>query len=77
MPEPPRPGAAKPAALGEPQQKPRIKGELRLTGESIELNDLLQFRERLEQMTRELVDEFSRIISLRPVSSEQDSDTRS
>jgi NTP pyrophosphatase (non-canonical NTP hydrolase) len=58
------------------RKEPKIKGELRLTGETIELAELLAFRERLEQMTRELVDELSRILSLRPVTSPKDDEDR-
>ncbi|HEY1689428.1 MAG TPA: hypothetical protein VGF95_11275 [Solirubrobacteraceae bacterium] len=39
---------------------------MRISGETIELAELVQFREKLEQLTRELVDEYSKIISLRP-----------
>lgn len=61
-----RPAGATPPPQGARSAQPQISGEMRLSGETIELAELVQFRERLEQLTRELVDEYSRIISLRP-----------
>jgi hypothetical protein len=55
--------AATPPPSAEP--KVEIRGEHRISADVIEVEELVQFRERLEQITRGLVDEYSRIIAMR------------
>ncbi|MHB1810284.1 MAG: hypothetical protein ACYCU0_13490 [Solirubrobacteraceae bacterium] len=65
-PAPSRPAgdeAAKPSANAAP--KVEIRGEHTISADVIEVEELVQFRDRLEQITRELVDEYSRIIAMR------------
>ncbi|MHB1858996.1 MAG: hypothetical protein ACYCUM_02600 [Solirubrobacteraceae bacterium] len=63
---PPRPAVA--AATPSEERRVEIRGEHTISADVIEVQELVQFRERLEQITRELVDEYSRIIALRPPS---------